>query len=109
MSFQYTPAGPQDLGLLPRGRGSLSPVLMQDCLVPQSEHRVSHSRQKLLRSPGRQKEERPRLIREGCVMLLFLFADKGSLSELGLGLALIVINPRARMWDGSYKPNTFNL
>lgn len=38
----------------------------------------------------RQKEDLPRLMRTGLVVSLFLFADKCSLSELGLGLALIV-------------------
>ena len=37
-----------------------------------------------------QKEDLPRLMRTGLVVSLFLFAAKCSLSELGLGLALIV-------------------
>lgn len=39
-----------------------------------------------------QKEELPRLMRTGCAMLLFLFANKFlfALSELDLGLALMV-------------------
>ena len=37
-----------------------------------------------------QKEDLPRLMRTGLVVFLFPFADNCSLSEFGLGLALIV-------------------